>query len=266
MPRGLGLVDEARLQGRLWGPQVLRPALWLDAADLSTITIATGVNAWRDKSGRGRNLSQSTPSRQPTYELSGINGRPALRAVSSSAQFLDAGANLIGFNGGAGAHLWAFVVCTMDASASSFSRLVSYGRDGQSDTGLENVPLMLRNAGNNAITAFSGGVKSSVDVMLSTPLLLGSVYGSTNHQMFLNGAAATPSAGGFGVNTTPRIRILSDGTSHWSGLCGEVILGDFELSVKDRQLIEGYLAWKWGLQTNLLSTHPFVNRPPMIGD
>lgn len=50
---------------QLWSPIQLSPALWLDAADSSTITIATGVSQWNDKSGNGRNVSQSTPAAQP---------------------------------------------------------------------------------------------------------------------------------------------------------------------------------------------------------
>jgi hypothetical protein len=33
-----------------------------------------------------------------------------------------------------------------------------------------------------------------------------------------------------------------------------------------RQQIEGYLAHKWGLQNSLVASHPFRNRPPLIGD
>ena len=80
MPRGVSPVDEAQLQRRLWTPFVaLRPALWLDAADISTITIATGVSQWRDKSGNSRQAEQNTPTLQPAYVASAINGQPAVR-------------------------------------------------------------------------------------------------------------------------------------------------------------------------------------------
>jgi hypothetical protein len=29
-----------------------------------------------------------------------------------------------------------------------------------------------------------------------------------------------------------------------------------------RQQVEGYLAWKWGIQANLPANHPFKNAPP----
>jgi len=37
-------------------------------------------------------------------------------------------------------------------------------------------------------------------------------------------------------------------------------------SQNNRLLIEGYLAWKWGLVVQLRASHPFKNRPPEIGD
>jgi len=41
--------------------------LWVDASDSSTITIATGVSQWDDKSGNSNHLTQSSGSLQPTY-------------------------------------------------------------------------------------------------------------------------------------------------------------------------------------------------------
>ena len=45
---------------------------------------------------------------------------------------------------------------------------------------------------------------------------------------------------------------------------GEVILTATAIGAYERQLIEGYLGWKWG--TRLAANHPFANRPPLIGD
>lgn len=45
---------------------------------------------------------------------------------------------------------------------------------------------------------------------------------------------------------------------------GEIIVFQQELSVSDRQKIEGYLAWKWGLQANLPSAHPYKSSAPAV--
>lgn len=65
---------------RPWRPdQIHGLALWLDAADRSTITIDTGVSEWRDKSGHGRTLTQSNGALQPSYVAGEVNGLPVVR-------------------------------------------------------------------------------------------------------------------------------------------------------------------------------------------
>ncbi len=44
---------------------------WYDATDITTITQATGVSIWRDKSANAYNLAQATGASQPVYFTSG---------------------------------------------------------------------------------------------------------------------------------------------------------------------------------------------------
>ena len=49
-------------------PLTLGPALWLDAADTTSITHISGsVSAWNDKSGNSHHVTQTTATNQPTY-------------------------------------------------------------------------------------------------------------------------------------------------------------------------------------------------------
>jgi hypothetical protein len=74
-------------------PKLLRPrstgfnpksisglALWLDASDVSTITLnGSNVSQWRDKSGAAAPAAaQSTAASQPAYNSSGVNGRGSI--------------------------------------------------------------------------------------------------------------------------------------------------------------------------------------------
>ena len=43
------------------------------------------------------------------------------------------------------------------------------------------------------------------------------------------------------------------------GYIAEVLAFSKALTVADRQRIEGYLAWKWGLQSQLPALHPYSN-------
>lgn len=52
---------------------------WWDASDSSTITIATGVSQWNDKSGNSRNATQGTGGAQPTVQTAAQNGKNGIR-------------------------------------------------------------------------------------------------------------------------------------------------------------------------------------------
>jgi hypothetical protein len=45
------------------------------------------------------------------------------------------------------------------------------------------------------------------------------------------------------------------------GNVGEILFYNSTLSTQNFQLVEGYLAWKWGLQASLPSSHPYKNTP-----
>jgi hypothetical protein len=46
------------------------------------------------------------------------------------------------------------------------------------------------------------------------------------------------------------------------GYIYEMIVYNTALSTSDRESIEGYLAWKWGIQDLLPMTHPYFLEPP----
>lgn len=51
-----------------WTPAQISTALWLDAADSSTVTLnGSTVSQWNDKSGNGRNAVQATAANQPGW-------------------------------------------------------------------------------------------------------------------------------------------------------------------------------------------------------
>lgn len=63
--------------------EIEKPALWLDAADISTVTAEDGkVSRWADKSGNGRDVYQESEANRPTYaegeyiETNGNNSVP----------------------------------------------------------------------------------------------------------------------------------------------------------------------------------------------
>jgi hypothetical protein len=69
------------------------------------------------------------------------------------------------------------------------------------------------------------------------------------------------------VATTASIWGIGGGTGGYvrlNGFISEMVATSSLLSTADRQRLEGYLAWKWGLQANLPAGHPFRNNPPTV--
>jgi hypothetical protein len=49
-----------------------------------------------------------------------------------------------------------------------------------------------------------------------------------------------------------------------NGLIGEIIVTSSLAFTDNRQRLEGYLAWKWGLEANLPANHPYKLLPPTV--
>jgi hypothetical protein len=286
MPRGVSPVDEARLQGRAWTPAVLRPALWLDAADLSTISTATGVSQLRDKSGNGRDFTQGTGVTQPTLTPNGLNGR-----------------NVLSFNGSqwltsvSAASTWNFLHNTNGSSVFAVWKAGNiadpnaiYGLMGTNAATSANIGTYIafddrasapRN--NGVLTQVSGGGSASVSAAsadnlmpANTPVILSHLIDPNNgtpaNRSFVrvnktlsqvNTQLIAPSASN--ASFALQIGALGNNIVPLVGYIAEIVVLASVASTTVRQQIEGHLAWKWGLRNALIAGHPFANRPPLIG-
>jgi hypothetical protein len=268
MPRGVSALDEARLQGRLWTPSVLIPSLWFDAADIST-TIISGstVTQWNDKSGNNRNIT--VVGSAPSIALSSLN---ALNTVAfdnrTVTQVLEANYSY----SGADITIVSLARSVRAGGRTNFSRLWSMNATGQADFATASGLLMLYGVGtaNNAsmFRNFAVIAQSPTNTDGQWAFHVGTKSGgsgtfSSNGQARTTGATSnTP----FGFN---QFRFGNDTNQSDSGLFGniaEAFMFPYAATQKDEWLITGYLAHKWGLTANLPASHPFANRPPLIGD
>ena len=276
MPRGVSRFDEAQLQRRLWLPEVVPLTLWLDAADLSTLSVGTqGVDAWRDKSGNARDAT--TTVRRPAFLENAQNGRPAVNFTASSATKLDTPA----FSIAPTRQFCAFVVASTAGllGGSTYRRAwVARGTNPDSLSAGATYAQGYMGSGADAGTAMliAGGTGITAPMVSglgnTAPVLLTGAFGtagaaSNENTISANGGARQSLAGQSGALSTTGIRIGSDvstaGGSSWNAWVAEIIFtGAIDFSTL--QEIEGYLAWKWGV--TLDPAHPFVNRPPLIGD
>lgn len=119
-----------------------------------------------------------------------------------------------------------------------------------------------------------GSVYLSYDsIFAGVPILYGGGNNSnlytnmTNGVISVNGTVATSNA-----NVT-KLQIIEVNTAtptvenacyfgNWQGYFSEIIIFDFNLPIFSIQLVEGYLAWKYGLQGSLPTNHPYKSSSP----
>ena len=261
-----------------WDPSFISTALWLDAADASTITESGGaVSQWNDKSGNGRNASQPTAINKPTYQSTGLNNKPALsfNGTNSMLGFTD---RSLGQNVGALSYFIVFIANT--PAISDYKALFDLNTNGNPDR----ATLYPRS---NALEA--GGRRLDADSYqfqqvstLGTSATIGAAiynYSAATLGVSLNGAALNFRTGGFQTsgntsNTNSTYIALGSSVNPASqfqplaALSCDCKISEFvclqsAASDTDRQKIEGYLAHKWGLTANLPNGHPYKTAVPV---
>jgi hypothetical protein len=241
-----------------FGPPVILPtqisgcALWLDAADTTTVTLSgSNVTAWNDKSGNGRHATQATLARSPTYV-----GSNTLRFVGASSNFMSLPNGTVPFSNNPYS---VFFVTTIQASGTGVF-LFSGNNSSNSDNG-----FFYENGAINNYWQFADTVTPSV-YSVGTRFLFSINYTqNVNRIAVVNGtiSTTTPSSNHAGVTSNNYIgaEVLR---GYYSTIdYNELLIFSNELTTAQRQQVEGYLAWKWGLQTNLpSSTHPYRTIKP----
>jgi len=235
--------------------------LWLDAADSSSVTGTTPVTAWRDKSGNGNNTT--TIGGSPSYSSNFIT-------LNGSSTYL------VGPYVNTTQTITMFVVATVNFSLGSYGnyyRLLSVGSTAANDYNSVAYASILHNPNTTQIGGYRNSVTNFGTVTTNTTFLIALVYDGTNTINYINGTSVS-TAGSTGSFNTSSYSIGRDvgntdgggSYTYWPGSVGEVIIYNAALASRQRQAVEGYLAWKWGINTrstkNLTLGHPFYYNIP----
>lgn len=270
MPRGISRLDEAQIQSRLWTPRSnigQQLALWLDAADLSTLTLdaSNKVSVWADKSGLGNNCSQATAANRLIYKptggtSAGFSGMPSLLFDASVKSFLSGNIALTSTT------CFVYVVCTLNNFTNSYGRAVSFGITTAADYNNNSYFNIARDGTNNNVRAERGAATTVYPVTLDSPLIIVANFDGAQQYTEGNGRDMGASAQTAALNTANyKIGQHVGGNESWSGYINEVIVDVAPFSLFRRQHFVGYLAQKWGCAPALYGTHPYRNDPPLIG-
>ncbi len=243
---------------KLWRPDALAGSLslWLDAEDASTITLnGSTVSQWSDKSGNGRNATQATAVNQPTYTASGLNGKPVLT--------FDGANDTLSYDGTFLANTdYTVTAVHYRSDPKDFNWFLGGGIAGVNQNFLmgyeASTKLRWGQFGNDVDTfgqTYVAGLPSTVVARQS---------GADGKSTFINGVASGVSANTANLISNAGANIGSFLGSFFVGGMAEIVMTTSALSTNDRQKLEGYLAWKWGLQTNMPADHPYKLLPPTV--
>lgn len=219
--------------------------LWLDAADSNTVTTSgSTLTGWIDKSGTGKLININSA---PTYSSTGFNNLPGITFAS--------GNNLSTITQSLGTAITLVAVYRVTSNTTSVA--LSVGLSGGGETGIG------YNINNTYYVLYDWAVNESGNITnrtINTNVIHIGVKSGTTLASFINGTDPTSVPSSTYNNTNSTINI-GGGSLPFVGTLSEAIVYNNGITTLQRQQIEGYLAWKWGLNTNLPSNHLFKSNP-----
>ena len=266
----------------LWTPAELGAslALWLDADDAATISLnGSTVSNWNDKSGNNRHVSQATATAQPTYLSVGFSGKPSLRTDGSDS--LEPGITSLGRNvGGLTAAIVGMYPVGATFNSNACDIIIYTANTGGTRLYLgPNPSVSTANryavAGRRLDTDAFATVSSTTDSLANsgTPWIRignrdysgGVANHFTNGTQDLTNAVVTTQGAGNTSDTDSVRTVIFGGVANVppNTELSEIVVTHSTLSTADRQKLEGYLAWKWGLEANLPVDHPYKGAAPI---
>jgi len=243
--------------------------LWLDASDTTTITQTSGnISQWRDKS---TNALTATGNNNPTLVTNVQNGLPGI-SFDGSTQYFNLGNNLnMGTN-----QLYIFAVSKFTGDGALIGKSLlgpQAARYSLLRTGATMTPLI--EAAGGAVN--NNGLNSDTN---TSTRVLNMVWDRTNIYLYQNGSNVFSVGLSDSSNLTNGDVLLvgayqngSGSTPPYSalymnGYIHEILIyftsTSSPLGESNRQKIEGYLAWKWGIQSLLGVSHPYKSVNPNI--
>ena len=244
---------------------------WYKADAIAGLSNNDAVSMWADSSASGYDISSSGSDR-PTYITNAQNSLPVVRFANKN---LDSG-NVALFNNVAGLFIIAVRNITTAPTGSARSDIIgmTFASDSTRYRALLTVGLTANKStgGGRRVgsqSSFTGAVSSANFATGSFVLQAVRIdYTSGNVAQFIDGtqdgSATIGTTGNSESTNTAAIKMGRFGSTvgRLTGDVAEVVVCDAALSTGDRQKVEGYLAWKWGLQGNLPGGHPYENAAP----
>lgn len=233
-----------------WTPKDLGAPLtvWYDAGDAATVTLTSSkVSQIDDKSGNARHATQSTATNQPVISSAYQNSRDVLQFYAdSTADWLSVPST------GVTAQPYTIFLSLQIANTNTAETMFM----NSNDVTLEKSTRLFPYAG------------SGTSMALDRPtawFIYGVTFNGGSSLSSLNGTTTSQTSGSTvisGATTYIGARTNSTSTNPYRSYIGEFLIVSGTLSTANRQRIEGYLAWKWGVASSLAAGHPYLAATP----
>lgn len=221
--------------------------LWLDATDSTTLTMTgSNVTTWIDKSGNGRN-----------GVLVAGNGATVSTDFITNKSMLNFNSTL--YNVTYPKFPTSYTIFTVQYNTNNVSGNAGFQRL-LNAANLDSILFVGTNYGN--IAAFNGNGTSWNDINSISvnnylvPKIVSMVVSGATLNLYTDGSLGVTKVG---TTVTFNDLWIGYGTigQDWCGGVGDIIIYNSALSPNQRQQVEGYLAWKWGMQSSLPIHHPY---------
>ena len=248
---------------------------WLDSTDITTLfqnsagttpVTATGQNVeyWADKSGSGNNVLKNGAIAVPTYDATLIGSRNALN-YASSRMLKSSSAPAKSLNV---TFIMVGVVKTTITSYGTF-----WGHFNAPDHDINAISLRRPNL-SGTINWHTNNDNSQMNITytVDSPVIYTGTMAAGSNMFFeqFNSAGRSnisTSLASASITTSPgNLWVGNDDTgnavSFANSVIGEILYYQRVLTQTEINTVQGYVAWKWGLQSLLPSTHPFSPTRP----
>ena len=229
---------------------------WYDGGDISTIINSiNNVTIWQDKSGNNFDASVNDPTNTPVLQTTG-----GILFSGATGQHFNLPNNAIPYNN------TSYTIITVFSNATS-GGFISGGNSTTSQA-FNSVEITNTNYVSNlwSGSGTSGNLESSHVIQTGTNIVYADYYTGGTHNLILDVL--------YSNNNTPstRVQTNTNNTIGYSpvggsldGIVNEILIFNRILTISERELLEGYLTWKWDITTYLPWTHQYkFTQPSMI--
>ena len=232
--------------------------MWMDGADPAGTGVIPSngsvLSSWADKSGKSYNASGVN---SPTVVTNAVNSKSVVSYNGSNYSFSTIAAGVFS------TAMIIFFVYKVNGAV-TYTTPVTRGvfTNGSPIDQYNNTRFLGGNSYNGYTSAYSHA--SATSTSLFTQIIQQSP--STSYNEYVNGSTSSSlSVTGFSASDTASYVYIgtrdNKGTTFNGYMC-ELIVYNQMIGLTAQQKIEGYLAWKWGIQASLPAGHPYKSARP----